>query len=215
MITLAIIGLVAAITIPGLITNYKAHRLHSQFLKSYSTIQQAQKLIQEDELSLDEKDYSVHGSFYRTFAKYLAGSTMCGLVGENCFKNENIRYKYKNMNKRSLANSNFINYLDDGFLLLQDGTIYMFENLGGVNQNIMVSVDLNGYYSPPNMFGYDVFTFQVVDGSIKPMGALDTAYSDLDIYCNLNSKNDFNGIACAQKALSNSDYFKWVVKNIK
>lgn len=33
LITLGIIGVVAAITIPGLITTYKAHQLHSQFLK--------------------------------------------------------------------------------------------------------------------------------------------------------------------------------------
>lgn len=35
LITLGIIGVVAALTIPSLITNYKAHRLRSQFLKSY------------------------------------------------------------------------------------------------------------------------------------------------------------------------------------
>ena len=41
LITLGIIGVVAALTIPTLITNYKARKLHTQFLKSYSTIQQA------------------------------------------------------------------------------------------------------------------------------------------------------------------------------
>lgn len=39
LITLGIIGVVAALTIPRLITTYKAHRLHAQFLKSYSVIQ--------------------------------------------------------------------------------------------------------------------------------------------------------------------------------
>ena len=37
LITLGIIGVVAALTIPSLITNYKARKLHTQFLKSYST----------------------------------------------------------------------------------------------------------------------------------------------------------------------------------
>ena len=36
LITLGIIGVVAAMTIPTLMANYKAKRLHSQFLKSYS-----------------------------------------------------------------------------------------------------------------------------------------------------------------------------------
>lgn len=35
LITLGIIGVVAALTIPPLITNYKARKLHTQFLKSY------------------------------------------------------------------------------------------------------------------------------------------------------------------------------------
>ena len=37
LITLGIIGVVAAMTLPNLIANYKAHRLSSQFLESYSS----------------------------------------------------------------------------------------------------------------------------------------------------------------------------------
>lgn len=51
LITLGIIGVVAALTIPPLITNYKARKLHTQFLESYSTIQQAYKLMQNDDVS--------------------------------------------------------------------------------------------------------------------------------------------------------------------
>lgn len=43
LITLGIIGIVAALTIPSLITNYKANKLRAQFLKSYSTVQQVFK----------------------------------------------------------------------------------------------------------------------------------------------------------------------------
>ena len=37
----------------------------------------------------------------------------------------------------------------------------------------------------------------------------------MDKYCNLKSSEAMNGIACAQKAKENSDYFEWVIKNIK
>lgn len=53
LITLGIIGVVAAMTIPTLMVNYKAHQLHSQFLKSYSTIQQVFRRMEGDEVSLD------------------------------------------------------------------------------------------------------------------------------------------------------------------
>ena len=79
----------------------------------------------------------------------------------------------------------------------------------------MVSVDLNGFKNPPNRFGYDVFTFQLVDENLKTMGDRNTMYTDMDKYCSLNSKDKYNGIACAQKARSESDYFKWVVKNMR
>lgn len=49
LITLGIIGVVGAMTIPALMTAYKAHRYKSQFLKSYSTIQQViRRMIAED-----------------------------------------------------------------------------------------------------------------------------------------------------------------------
>lgn len=70
LITLGIIGVVAAITIPGLIYNYKAHRLQSQFLKSYSTLQQVFKRMEADDVSLDPSTYPT-GTFYQTFGKYL------------------------------------------------------------------------------------------------------------------------------------------------
>ena len=66
LITLGIIGVVAAITIPGLINNYKANKLRTQFLKSYSTIQQAFKLMQEDDVSMDPTTYPPH-TYYKTF----------------------------------------------------------------------------------------------------------------------------------------------------
>ena len=52
----------------------------------------------------------------------------------------------------------------------------MFENCPWCADNppIMVTVDLNGFKNPPNRFGYDVFTFQLVDGELKTMGDTNT-----------------------------------------
>ena len=76
LITLGIIGVVAALTIPSLINNYKAQRLRTQFLKSYSTIQQVFKQMEADDVSLDPKDYPT-GQFYKTFMKYVQAPTDC------------------------------------------------------------------------------------------------------------------------------------------
>ena len=57
LITLGIIGIVATITIPNLITNYKAKRLHTQFLKSYSVLQQAFKMMENDDITIEPRKY--------------------------------------------------------------------------------------------------------------------------------------------------------------
>ena len=75
LITLGIIGVVAAITIPELMTAHKAHRLRTQFLKSYSTIQQVFKQIEADDISIDPTTYVRNnipdGVFYNTFKNTL------------------------------------------------------------------------------------------------------------------------------------------------
>lgn len=83
LITLGIIGVVAAITIPNLINNYKAKQLRTQFLKSYSVLSQAFKLMQADDLSTDPRDHGAVG-FYNVFARYLNAPTLCnGYIDQN------------------------------------------------------------------------------------------------------------------------------------
>ena len=47
------------------------------------------------------------------------------------------------------------------------------------------------------------------------MGDSKTAYSDMDAYCNPKISSEMNGIACTQKAKSDSEYFKKLVKEFK
>ncbi|DAA89965.1 TPA: hypothetical protein CPT79_06435 [Candidatus Gastranaerophilales bacterium HUM_6] len=63
--------------------------------------------------------------------------------------------------------------------------------------------------------GYDLFTFDFLDEELRTMGDKDTLYHDMEKYCNIKSTTKFNGIACAQKAKENSDYFKDLAKEIK
>jgi len=219
LITLGIIGVVAAMTIPSLLYAQKAARLHSQFLKSYSTIQQAFRLMQEDDVSLDPASYTGR-TFYKAYMKYLTGAFDCGNSGYANSK------KYLPCYDRNFSNGkNYKSYdnnttfavhlLDDGQIAMQDGTLIMFENNAPVVDYIYVSVDLNGFNNPPNRAGYDMFTFQFIDEELKPMGAKGTDYTDMDKYCNSKVTNAYNGIACAQKAKDNADYFKELVKEFK
>ena len=224
LITLGIIGVVAAMTIPNLIANYKAHQLSSRFLESYSIIQQVFKQMEADDISLLPTDYNT-GSYYKTFMKYLQAPTDCGLGGniglsagnkksKPCFNSNagNTDVPYKTLDGKTNALSPLF---DDGQIALQNGSLLLFEN-NIIEQRVYVSVDLNGYNNKPNRWGYDLFTFQLKDGELKTMGTIGTDYTDMNTYCSKNSSSAFNGITCAQKAKENpQEYFKYVVKNMK
>ena len=213
LITLGIIGVVAAITIPGLINNYKAQILHSKFLQTYSVLQQVFKQMEADDVSLDPNSYPYAQPFYKTFMKYLTNTTNCGRVGGN-YGDPDIRtapcynaraYKYRDYSGKSTISESL---LDDGQIVLPDGTIVFFEN----NTNgVWLSADLNGL-DVPNRWGVDLFTFQFIDGELRTMGSPGTIYTDLNQYCNSKVSNNINGISCAIKAKSNSDYFKQAIK---
>ena len=219
LITLGIIGIVVAMTIPTLMTNIKAKKLRTQFLKSYSIVQQAFKLMENDDVSSDPTTYG-YGEYYKTFLNYVKGGMDCGNTSSNPMKSSVPCYQmykgakhYKSLDKKATFRYQF---LDDGQIVLPDGTLLLFENYAhSVNDILAVSVDINGYGNPPNVAGYDLFTFQLVDGELKTMGDKSTAYNELDKYCNPNVSNNMNGVACAQKAKENPDYFKEIVKEFK
>lgn len=217
LITLGIIGVVAAMTIPNLIANNKAHRLKSQFLESYSIVQQVFKQMEADDVSLNPKDYPT-GQFYKTFMKYVQAPTDCNRKRMSvCYyfvadgKNDEHSKPYKTLD----GNANVAgNWFDDGQIALQNGSLILFENYTDIDQ-LWVSVDLNGYNNPPNRWGVDLFTFQFIEGELVTMGDQKSKYNNIESYCNQKTSNTLNGIACAQKAKTESDYFNWVVKNVK
>lgn len=217
LITLGIVGVVAAITIPNLIANSKAHKLRSQFLRSYSTIQQAFKLMEQDDVSIDPSTYPAK-TFYKTFFQYFVGGLDCG-AGKNvplpCYYGGSSVSTDERPPYKSLDGKSDVSYIwfDDGQLALPDGSLISLENPSA--NGSWVSVDLNGYNNPPNRWGYDLFTFQFIDGELITMGDIRSKYPDTNKYCNRKGSGTMNGVSCAQLAKQDPDYFKTLVKEIK
>lgn len=216
LITLGIIGVIAAITIPGIITTQKAHRLRTQFLKSYSVLNQAFKLMETDDISTDMRSYT-GSTFYKTFANYLSAPTICGnYVDGNSEKKANPAgcYSYRlNGNSDGYKYLTGNSYVGDGTfnngqLMLQDGTLIFFDDspIREGWKGVLIFVDINGYVNKPNRLSYDFFCFEVIDGAIHTMGDIGTSYEYTgDATCK-------NGWTCAHMAKDNPDYFKMVVR---
>ena len=214
LITLAIIGVVAAMTIPTLIQNQQNKTLQSQLKKSYSSISQALKLYQADTGSIltPNSGYIIKKSLVQYFK--VAKDCGFGYGGDTkgCVRN--------NFNETGDSHSDTYNnltntigidmqYFDDGQFILTDGTLILIEDKR-VPARTYISADLNGLNNKPNQLGRDLFMFQIDnDGRLLPMGAEGTDYYDEnDAYCSYTSTEDMNGAGCTYKALYDKDYFK-------
>ncbi len=210
LITLGIIGIVAAMTIPTLISNYKSVQLQSQLKKTYSSLSQAVNMIHaESGLPVTPARYAKAGSFYKDLMKYMKVAKDCG--GAGCLHWGEVGYvfdEYLVFSKKAAMSNHF---LDDGQFILQDGTLVMCENpINNTDAGLLITADINGTEKGPNAWGHDLFTFEVQDSRLVPSGAKGTHF-DLELYpnyCSETSSSGLNGIACTEKALTSHDYFK-------
>ena len=211
LITLGIIGIVAAMTLPSLINNSKHKELEGGLKKNYSVIQQAFDMyFAENGYRLKANSLSPQ-ELKSLIIKYFSVLRDCGF-GSNqsdaCIPSYEIAEdKYKGVYKTYNGGTMRFALIDDGQFVLTDGSLILLEN--SETGPVYISVDVNGYNKNPNRWGHDLFTFQLTDdGKILPMGAPGTTYNNIDSYCSSTSSHIYNGAGCTYKALTDKDYFK-------
>ena len=213
---MGIIGVVAAMTLPSLITRTQNKELQTALKKGYSEILQALEFMKSDVGGdILPQDYPAR-TFSPIFSKYfkslktasissiLPGELEDGDSEDSVFRVYN---NYKTYNNLQTIKADIF---DDGQLILQNGALILIENPHIVGSGIIyISIDVNGMNKKPNVYGRDLFTFQLTsEGKLLPMGAEGTKYTNMDKYCSKNSNDRLNGIACAAKALTDPDYFE-------
>ena len=198
LITLGIIGVVAAITLSIVINDIKGKKLKAQLEKSYSILGQALSSAQNE--FGDIINYNNHHHDFRdTFIKQFANAYNCWDNDTHTCLTSNTRpNEYKTYNGSELYTLRF----DDGNFILQDGTFVIIENGDG---RLELTVDVNGKNNKPNRWGHDLFTFQIMDdGKLVPMGA-DGTRTDL---CDSKGLGSENGVGCTYRALTDKNYWK-------
>ena len=210
LITLGIIGVVSAMTLPALVNQTRGKELETGLKKAYSVIQNAVNQMNYDEGQVvNAANYGDTGNFMEVFKKYFKLSKDCGkssCESQEILENEQLgSINYKSYTNIPIGTG----LLDDGQTVTIDGMFFMIENNPQSDKNwLFISVDVNGIHKKPNRWGHDLFTFQILDnGKLAPMGAQDTVYRD-DKYCSNREKSNISGIGCTYKALTEKDYFK-------
>lgn len=215
LITLGIIGVVAAMTLPSLVNRTRQKELETAFQKQYSVLQQAiLKIKNTDNLNFECENYN--GTNGTTFKKRLAeeykATKDCGSINYNVGyvinEDDGSFTYYKTLNGKTLERA----YFDDGGFITIDGTTFFIEQgRQAYNETgFLVSIDLNGYKKKPNRMGYDFFMFQLTkEGKVLPMGAENTYWEESrEELCSNTSSSSMNGFTCAYYAVTDKDYFK-------
>ena len=203
LITLVIVGVVAALTIPPVINNTKKQEYVAGVKKAYSVLTQSvYKIGQSKGYPVGDFSFLKDIDYMDEFAKVVSVDKKCDTT-EECFGSgfvgaTNVKYKYLNSNAGSTPS-----YYADKALITTDGIMYSVTQRGsGITafglasedtENIVgrIVVDVNGQKGP-NRFGIDTFFFFMLrTKGIIPAGANST--SD----CNKSS----TGQTCAARVL--------------
>lgn len=184
LITLGIIGIVAALTMPTLINKTRNKELHTAFLKVYSELNQvAQKYYADNGISVTEATIDTQSNLAnQIMTEYFKGATKVTRGGMGTKDEEgnykafySIRtlngHKYSGGANSQGSDSSFI--CDNSpFYLTASGALIIFNDFATVLDQTgpVVCVDTNGQKAP-NRYGMDYFLFAFTkDGKVTPMG---------------------------------------------
>lgn len=219
LITLAIIGVVASLTIPSVVQNYKKTQTVTQLKKAYSALANTTNLAIAEHgpiIGWDVGDYSGSGSVDFT-DKYLIPYLK---VSKNCKDSTTglCKFEYNALNKAysstfgaSLARF----YLNDGTFIAV--SYHNSSEPYPCNNYIDIYIDINGQ-KKPNTYGKDLFRFNywicyptqtsANNGKFTPAGVPLTrseALTHASYGCNKNA----DGIFCPSVIL----YDGWQIKD--
>lgn len=208
LITLGIIGVVATICIPVLIQNVEDMKYKNAAKEAYSKCSQAILQLKADSGGT-LVDYLGAGSlsFKPAYMKYFKVVKDCG--GAGCVAASSSSSIYKTL---AGYGGDTLNLGNDGQFVTADGIFYNIQQDGvsggstpGTLGTVIIIVDINGYQTPPNIFGKDTFAFQILNNNLTPMGGTGTEYPATN-YCQRTGSNIAQGIGCMTNVMQGIDY---------
>ena len=214
LITLAIIGVVAAMTIPTLIKNYQEKVTVTKVKKIYSNLTNAHKMVEAmngygaisgayDETKTPAENTQAIVNLYKPYFKI---SKDCGFE-PGCLTSGYLR------SLSGVEHLDYDNVTNEYKLLLADGMALWFyvapeidTETGEERITMNIKVDVNGY-AKPYQWGKDVFEFYITDNATIPSGG-NNSYYPFDWYCKNNLVSREAGFGCSAWVVEhgNMDY---------
>ena len=202
LITLGIIGVVAALTISVLVKNYREKVLVTQLQKNYSLFSQVIR-----ELSYeygDDWDSVRIDNLFDDITSKVKTVKICRRTA-GCFPSTPARYLHGGLTS-SWDTATYYNKF-----ILQSGEFVLLSNTSGFQKGFFtkkipqfeINIDINGLKAP-NRVGRDIFAFGIVDGEFVPSGR-DTDSAQCGSNQSYNGYGDY-GYDCAFKVLKDGKF---------
>lgn len=205
LITLGIIGVVAAMTIPNVINHYRDRQILSQFNAAVSLFSNAFTQMANDNGGELTNLFGFYNDFRHLgedfYAQYFKLLKMCIPYGsyKNC-----VPYKFYALNRKTETQEVCGTYSHVG--ILENGMIFCLSmpngREGGWENRFSLAVDFNGAKAP-NALGYDVFKFFISNsGVVRARDIYD------DCSCDIKGNGGRNGFRCSRwiQKYQNVDY---------
>lgn len=214
ILTLTIVGIIAALSIPPLLQTTQDAQFATAMKKAYSDFASASSLIKSDNAGTLVNVFSSHNSLMQVFCTKMSCIKQC-LAGQDlgiCSYSSDTSWKNLGGNKGW--------YNPDSYAraILNGGASIFFENMSSKcdqgdykknGKNALCSklhIDLNGFKGP-NVAGRDIFEFFLTDASLVPDGAVGTIgfsnnWDASDSQCSpKNTTDNRSGHGCAGRIL--------------
>lgn len=211
LLTLTIVGVIASLTLPVLISDVQTASLKTAWKENYAIVSQA--LLRAKTDNSGDLSYYLKNSrtFYKLLGNYVSTTNpncTTGFPGSNCFP-----AYIKELNNSYVGGPGGFSaqLFDDGTLTLNNGALIAIEN-NSVSDNyngsyyVYIWIDVNGM-KPPNTIGKDIFGIIAFRDRIIPMGSTIPGIS-LSNYSSLPAEStctsgSTSGIACSAYYLQN------------
>lgn len=204
LITLAILGVVAAITIPSMINNINNEKLATSLKKEFSTLSQATQLISNDNGGslkglCNDNDNNCLRDWYGRYLKNM----------KSCDKNASLDICWHNNSGTRIAywlNGSAVNSWPGSLAvgITADGAFVRYSDVskdclndfyGNLKETIgcgRIVIDVNGF-NQPNIVGRDIFYFALLKNRLAPYSIDLTGFT-----CDTTSSS---GQGCTAKVL--------------
>ena len=218
LLTLGIIGVVCALTLPSLIANHKEKETVTRLKKAYSTLSNAYTGVLNEYGPPPDWNVESWDDVVVMFSKYIQNVRVCTLMQGGCFFSE-VRKDLRNNKVDQMASMSSL-VMSDGIVMGIGHQIGVEQALPCENLNycFQFEVDINGD-KRPNRWGEDTFTFVVTKDKVIPRGGKDThgRQKMCDPSASSTSAGWYNGSGCAAWVIQseNLDYLKCVKGNQK